>query len=716
MMYTQMIDLIDLNENEIRILEDQMPLDDNKVDIKELDDSILTVCSDATKGQTLDLSNATFYRIYNDKSHTIEIYPSLERKQELFVDPCSDKIYTARYISNTAYLFTSENEILTDLIPFDKKYIRAFFDRLNILVPCGKVLYTVIDKKKYILKYSTVSELLTQVNTDSYHMLTYNIYDMITGLSLSEIMSVITSEFENKTIEDMKEKHGDDVDERLIYEKVKQFEKELPDVIKSNSTLYNEDDEFITDLSGKDIPIIQLQRELNNIDNNISAAINITTKDHKVTERGTTINGYRLTTNIEVYYNNEVLVKISIEDRDPCEDYGLYSSGIGIYPKLNYNIRIDPVYPNEPELNTAIRTDFQNTNNINATLTIIKNAVLAAKTSLDKKDKTLSFTEARYNKNTVMYAYANFGKIPGLVIAKGNKIYFKSCSFELETSNFINEKIIGLASILSLFSSMTKKQTEKYVVDNVNKYLYKIETGTDKKLIDGICKFIDSKYKRDRKYDEPYKIVYGKNGNVLIPYTEWFIGFDPYGKIPFANDLCSEKEPDVRMFKPDMSTSNLCLDEHILIKTFNELEIKRRYVYPFVVRFSSISHWKYNANTVEKHKTREKNLAEIIKILRSTKDMIGGYKRKTININNTREYREKVISLCAPDDNSIRYILKITNSKISDDITIELSTEEYDPRDISERLVIKDRTTKKIDDDMIDLIVSHMLTNFDLLT
>lgn len=96
--------------------------------------------------------------------------------------------------------------------------------------------------------------------------------------------------------------------------------------------------------------------------------------------------------------------------------------------------------------------------------------------------------------------------------------------------------------------------------------------------------------------------------------------------------------------------------------------------------------------------------------------MIGGYKRETININNTREYREKVISLCAPDDNSIRYILKITNSKISDDITIELSTEEYDPRDISERLVIKDRTTKKIDDDMIDLIVSHMLTNFDLLT
>ena len=55
MMYTQMIDLIDLNENEIRILEDQMPLDDNKVDIKELDNSILTVCSDATKGQTLDL-------------------------------------------------------------------------------------------------------------------------------------------------------------------------------------------------------------------------------------------------------------------------------------------------------------------------------------------------------------------------------------------------------------------------------------------------------------------------------------------------------------------------------------------------------------------------------------------------------------------------------------------------------------------------------------
>lgn len=699
-----------LTSNRIQIISDS-PLDEDPINENELTNAVTHICSKATNNETVDLSNAIFYRVYDRKTHTIEMLPVLDREERNVIDPVTDKQYTSYEIPGTEYFVTvdkaGKHALKRNLVRFEDKYSNLFFERLDMCVKTSKVVRFAYRDKVYIFKQTSISEMLPDIEVCNANYTTVGIYDIITGASLNSVIETITQSFCDKTKDYLLSHHKEirnrsddfgfhhDLDDK-IEEWSDKYRDKIIKKIKNESVYLDADDECVTKLAGKDIPLLQLYHELNNVDDKISVNIGIAMSTDNEYRNYRNDMVFTPTIRITAYYDKETA--LCIEAAMDRYHSGNIHSAISNCPYPQANMRITPLHDKFKNAKSPISRETSKGLGFNVSdcrsdvvlrcyddehmTSIIKSAILAVKTKLNKNAKNLSFNGIS---GTIVWTYARLGDIPGVITMTCDDFEFVTPDFELSCR--LGRSVSAAVLVCSLFSNMTKTQLKDYVTQTIDNIFYSIRSDTYEHIIDDMKILIEKKSNRDKTYYTTFDPSIGpdvqyKNEHLLIPYgyrgASEYIGFDPRGKIPKARVIYDAKAVNCNTLRKDLSeeTPHIKMLD-LLISTFNELDIKRTRIYPFMFS-SNMSEPLGSVIKYDEHDNLYDNLKDALETFDATKAIIGGCQRISIETECVGDCTTKTIELA--DENSARYMLTITTqpTKRYKKISITMSRSKYD--------------------------------------
>lgn len=699
---------VGLTSNRIQIISDS-PLDEDPVNENELTNAVTHICSKATNNETVDLSNAIFYRVYDRKTHAIEMLPVLSCEKLNVIDPVTDEQYTAYEIPGTEYFVAVDKNgkytLKHNLMRFEDKYSSLFFKKLDMCVKTSQVVRFAYKDKVYIFKQTSISEMLPDIEVCNANYTAVDIYDIITGASLNSIVETIIHSFCDKTKDYLLSHHKEisnhsddfrfhrDLDDK-IEEWSDKYREKIIKKIKDKSTYLDADDECVTKLAGRDIPLLQLYRELNDIDDKISVNIGIAMSTDNEYRNYRNDMVFTPTIRITAYYDKETA--LCIEAAMDRYHSGNIHSAISHCPYPQANMRITPLHDKFKNAKSPISRETSKSlgftvsdRDYDITLrcydgehmtSIIKNVILAVKTKMNKNAKNLSF-----NGISIAWTYARLGNIPGVIKMTCDDFEFVTPDFELSCR--LCRSMSAVVLICSLFSNMTKTQLKDYVTQTIDSIFYSIRSDTYEHIIDDMKILIEKKSDRDKTYYPTFSPSIGpdvqyKNEHLLIPYgcrgASEYIGFDPRGKIPKARTIYDAKAVSCHTLTKDLSEETpriKMLD--LLISTFNELDIKRTRIYPFMFS-SNMSEPLGSVIKYNEHEDLYGNLKDALETFDATRATIGGCQRISIETECVGDCTTKTIELA--DENSARYMLTITTQPTEryKKISIAMSRSKYD--------------------------------------
>ena len=633
------------------------------------------ICSDITNGNKVDLTTCNFVRIYDPETK------SLKTVIESHTDTCLNKdgnTIECVPLGKSGYVFDkATNSVRNDIEPLYKRYSELFYKRYNVTVPNGKVVYIEFEDRPYLLCDTTIQTINEKF---------FNFNTLVDTTDEREIINITTGSRISLAF-----KHIYDIAMNNRHcpwewrnEKTRPHLKLIQciqDAVNQNQ-IYDIDSDFVLqhiDTSGLD--------EYVTCKKNIEANSCII-KDEKMYIDRKEVRVPRSACIIPTSVYSYGYFVVDKKNKLVARVHTEWSESM--LPVKSYiDVTIDPIYIKKAslpftrseltafgiydhwdcEFSTYIDKNVPAT--INALFNAIKHNNANIKTELNTYDKICSSSNP--NRLIGFETIIKMGKEIGHLVVNDNVGSFHNDNVNIKFN--LGHQSIGLRMFLSLFKQLTTDEINAYAESYAKKHFMQIavtNNGNARKpdeIADDIIRVI-SPYS-DIKPESYYMRLCGNN-----------ISFYP-------DKLWSEKYNSFKigcnLYKQGLCLSYVSVNEirgeylHQILKSngeFDHLNKYDDYVLDILqrnkdhnVRYIVANEFMKSNDNLTKYNDSKKQLTYLLQILENNDREIGGLRRISFDIVDTRT--EKTLKYGLSDDMYNDYILTIEFDKKNNKIAIK---------------------------------------------